>query len=346
MRLAINHVTRYKYSQPVAHGWQRLRLRPKTTHGQEILDWDMNIEGATTQVEYDDQHNNATALVALIPGTQEIAISCQGMIDTSDQAGVIGRHTGHMPLWCFLRATPLTRAGLKVRALVSNVDHDKEDRLGFLHALSEAIRNEVEYTIGVTDIDTTAEQALTLGKGVCQDHAHVFLSAGRLLDIPMRYVGGYLMMNDRVEQDAGHGWAEAYIDGLGWVGFDISNGISPDERYVRVATGCDYSEAAPVTGIAAQAGDVELEVKVAVAQGSNIQSQSQSSGGQSQSQSQGQASEGDPEDGLRSGGSGPPVQLTGGMEPPETAEAKAKGGKSKKSGKDRRSADQDQQQQQ
>jgi transglutaminase-like putative cysteine protease len=70
----------------------------------------------------------------------------------------------------------------------------------------------------------------------------------------MRYVGGYLMMDDRIDQDAGHGWAEAHVEGLGWVGFDVSNGISPDERYVRVATGCDYREAAPVTGIAVGAG--------------------------------------------------------------------------------------------
>ena len=275
----------------------------------------MKIEGATTQVEYDDQHNNATTLVAFEPGTQEIVISCDGMVDTSDKAGVIGSHMGHMPLWCFLRATPLTRAGLKVRSLVSSVDHDKEDRVGFLHALSEAIRDAVAYEIGVTDIDTTAEQALAGGAGVCQDHAHVFLSAGRLLDIPMRYVGGYLMMNDRVEQDAGHGWAEAYVDGLGWVGFDISNGISPDERYVRVATGCDYSEAAPVTGIAAQTGDVSLDVEVSVAQGANIQRQSQSQSGAGQSQSQGQsASRTAPptpaQDELRSGGSGPPQQFT------------------------------------
>src|SRR5690606_14157850 len=67
--------------------------------------------------------------------------------------------------------------------------------------------------------------------------------------MPARYVSGYLMVDDRVEQEATHAWAEAWVQGLGWVGFDVSNGISPDPRYVRVATGRDYRDSAPVTGI-------------------------------------------------------------------------------------------------
>ncbi len=57
------------------------------------------------------------------------------------------------------------------------------------------------------------------------------------------------MMSDRVEQDASHAWAEAYLDEIGWIGFDVANGISPDERYVRIATGLDYRDAAPISGL-------------------------------------------------------------------------------------------------
>jgi transglutaminase-like putative cysteine protease len=71
-------------------------------------------------------------------------------------------------------------------------------------------------------------------------------------------VGGYLMMNDRVEQEAGHAWAEIYLEPLGWVGFDASNGISPDARYVRVATGLDYLGAAPVSGMRFGKSDAQL----------------------------------------------------------------------------------------
>ncbi len=72
-------------------------------------------------------------------------------------------------------------------------------------------------------------------------------AASRLLGFPARYISGYLMMNDAIDQAASHAWAEAYVPGLGWVAFDASNGISPDERYVRMAVGRDYRDAMPVS---------------------------------------------------------------------------------------------------
>ncbi len=275
MRLSIEHTTRYDFAHATVHGLQRLRLTPKNTHGQDVIAWNMALEGAHFEVEYDDHHFNRTTLVSLTPGVRVVSVTCSGMVDTADKAGIIGQHAGHMPLWTFLRPTALTRAGLKIRALVAGVDADRANKLDFMHALSAAVRDAVQYTTGATDVNTTAEQALTGGHGVCQDQAHVLISAGRLIDVPMRYVSGYLMMNDRIEQDAGHGWVEAHLDGLGWVGFDVSNGISPDERYVRVATGRDYREAAPVTGMAVGAGAVELRVELSVEQQQSGQQQQQ-----------------------------------------------------------------------
>ena len=117
-------------------------------------------------------------------------------------------------------------------------------------------------------IDTTAEEALTLGDGgVCQDHANIFISAARLSGLPARYVSGYLMMNDRVDQDATHAWAEACMSNdLGWVGFDVSNGVSPDERYVRIAVGRDARDAAPIDGLRMGSADEKLIVSLQVQQ--------------------------------------------------------------------------------
>lgn len=264
MILTVTHTTRYVFAGKVSHGLQRLRLRPKSTHGQEVLDWRMDLTGARCEAQYEDQHHNRIDLVSIEPGTPEVAVTCHGTVSTIDNNGVTGLHSGHVPLWCFTRPTDLTRPGDGVRQLVASLDADRADMLGYLHALSHAVAARVEYVPGATHAATTAERALSAGKGVCQDHAHIFISAGRLLDIPMRYVGGYLKMDGRVEQEAGHGWAEAHISGLGWVGFDISNGISPDERYIRVASGCDYGEAAPVTGIATGAGETRLAVHLSV----------------------------------------------------------------------------------
>ena len=161
---------------------------------------------------------------------------------------LVGSHGGFAPLWLLRRPTDLTRAGNNVRKLAKAVGTEDDD-LARLHRLSAAIIEEVHYETGSTHAATTAEEALDNGSGVCQDHAHIFIAAARTMGYPARYVSGYLMMNDRIDQDASHAWAEAHVDGVGWVGFDVSNGISPDERYVRVATGLDYTEAAPISGL-------------------------------------------------------------------------------------------------
>lgn len=179
---------------------------------------------------------------------------------------MVGRHTGALPLWAFLHQTPRTQPGPRLRALLAGLAARQEAPLPLLHALSEAVLGAIAYEPGQTDVATTAEEALSAGRGVCQDHAHVLIGAARALGIPARYVSGYLLMNDRTEQEAGHGWAEAHVDGLGWTGFDVANAISPDAGYVRVASGRDYAEAAPVTGISFGASDSLLSVSLAVEQ--------------------------------------------------------------------------------
>lgn len=266
MRLSIRHTTHYRFAEPVAHGLQRLRLTPKATHGQTILGWSMSYDGAKLELEYDDQNINHCTLISVLPGVREVEIRCEGLVETQDNAGVMGSHSGHLPLWSFLSQTTRTRPGARMRSLVASVRRSDGDTLAVLHSLSDAIRGAVRYETGATNVETTAEESFAEGLGVCQDHAHIFIGGARALDIPARYVSGYLMMNDRVEQEATHAWAEAHVDGLGWVGFDISNGISPDTRYVRVATGRDYSEAAPVTGISFGARAEELRVALAVEQ--------------------------------------------------------------------------------
>ncbi|MEO6041267.1 MAG: transglutaminase family protein [Croceibacterium sp.] len=264
MRLSIRHTTRYRFNEPVAHGLQRLRLTPKATQGQAVLDWTMEYQGARAELEYDDQNFNHVTLVSVIEGVQEVVITSRGTVRTEDQAGVIGHHSGHLPLWAFLGHTELTRPGPRIKQLIAGVKRSGEGMVPTLHNLSDAIRDQIAYEVGWTTVDTPAEAAVVAARGVCQDHAHVFIAAARSLEIPARYVSGYLMMDDRIEQEASHAWAEAWVQGLGWVGFDISNGISPDPRYVRVATGRDYRDAAPVTGISFGAVAEQLSVDLAV----------------------------------------------------------------------------------
>ena len=281
LTLSIRHSTHYAFAEPVIHALQRLRLTPKETQGQRIIEWQMRFDNADAELQYDDQHFNHVTLIGVHPGAREVTVMCEGVVETEDNAGVIGHHSGHLPLWSFLRQTPLTRPGTKLRGLLRDVPaSDTRKPLDFLHALSQVIRERVAYETGRTQATTTAEEAVGQGAGVCQDHAHIFIGAARASGIPARYISGYLMMDDRIEQEATHAWAEAHVEGLGWVGFDVSNGISPDPRYVRVATGSDYRDAAPITGMSVGSAEEVLTVGVAVESQPTGQSQSQIQGTQ------------------------------------------------------------------
>lgn len=265
MRLRISHTTTYDYEQPVSYALQQVRLTPKSHGAQTVLRWSTEVTGGQWQLGFDDAHRNRVDLISFDPGTQHVSVHCEGEVELRESHGVTGLHAGYMPLWMFDRVTPLTRGGALCRKLVQALDAPRET-LPRLHALSAAIRETVTYETGVSEIAWSAEDVLAAGHGVCQDHAHVFIACARSMGVPARYVSGYLMMDDRIAQDATHAWAEAHVPELGWVGFDVSNGISPDTRYVRVATGLDYSEAAPVSGTRYGAGGERLTVAVEVQQ--------------------------------------------------------------------------------
>ena len=104
----------------------------------------------------------------------------------------------------------------------------------------------------------------------CQDFAHVFVAAARTLGIPARYVSGYFLRTDTIDQEAGHAWAEAHVPDLGWIGFDPAQGLCTTDRYVRIAIGADGNDAAPVRGARVGGLDESLSVAIQVQQGRTI----------------------------------------------------------------------------
>lgn len=248
MLLNIRHVSHYSYEHPVPYAVQRLRLRPPTVPGQKVIDWDVKLEGGEPEVSYIDGFGNKTDLVQHQRHVTEIVITASGRVEVEDRAGVLGPVYGLAPLWLFERETELTTSGERLRTLADSLS-GRNDRLSLLHELMNTVHASISYIPGTTSVSTDAESALAAGQGVCQDHAHIFLSLARLLGIPARYVSGYLMMEGVEDQTASHAWAEAHIDGLGWVGFDAANNICPNDRYVRLATGLDYRDAAPISGV-------------------------------------------------------------------------------------------------
>ena len=246
MRLKISHMTEYSYEEPVEFALQRLRLTPKDCPGQRVIQWQSLVSGAGHEAAYDDHFGNRVELVSVTGGERTIRIMASGEVETEERNGVFGPHIGFVPLWLFRRETHLTRPGKLIRDLAKSIEGDGE--LAKMHALMAAVGDAVSYKEGVTTSETTAEEALEGGAGVCQDHSQIFISAARVMGLPARYISGY-MLDGNESGAASHAWAEAHVNGLGWVGFDATNCVCPDERYVRVASGLDYADTAPVSGM-------------------------------------------------------------------------------------------------
>ena len=273
MRLKISHVTEYHYDDPVQYSLQRLRLTPKSQPGQTVRNWKTTVQGAHVEAGYTDHFGNHVDLVSTNAEQVSIRIVAEGEVETEDRAGVYGPHQGFVPLWLYLRETPLTKPGKLVRELAKAANGDNE--LARIHALMGMLHETVAYRPGETASDMPAEQALEKKQGVCQDHAHILISAARHLGIPARYVSGYLLMDDP-EQTASHAWAEVHLQGLGWVGFDAAKKICPDESYIRLSTGLDYKDAAPVSGMVMGKAAETMNVSIKVEAAGQSQSQSQS----------------------------------------------------------------------
>lgn len=266
--LSIRHVTTYSYDEPVYYALQQLRLTPRATAGQVVRDWTCTVRGGTKQLSFTDSYRNSVELVLLGDGVTEVEIECAGVVEVEDRHGVVGKHRGFAPLWLYLEETALTSAGSNIGQLAARLKQDcaDMDEVALLHVLSAEVLGLVKYEIGQTDASTTAEGAMTAGHGVCQDHAHIMISVARQLGMPARYVSGYLLMDGQTQQDASHAWCEVWTKGLGWIGFDVSNGICPDARYVRVGVGRDYADAAPIRGVRQGNGAENLHVSLQVQQ--------------------------------------------------------------------------------
>jgi transglutaminase-like putative cysteine protease len=264
MRIEIRHTTTYRYPAGTRYAIQSLRLTPPSCESQQILDWNIDAPGIESAAVFRDGFGNLVHLAAVAESDDQTIIEAGGTVETLDTSGIVRGTAERVPLRVFLRETPHTMPNEAIRELARSLPG--VDPLDRLHALMHAVREAVRYEVGATDAHTSAADALADGRGVCQDHAHLFSSAARVLSIPARYVNGYYLAGEEVVAEAHHAWAEAWVGGLGWVGFDPANGVCPTEHYVRLAVGLDARSAAPIRGIRRGGTGATLDVRVEVQQ--------------------------------------------------------------------------------
>ncbi len=247
MLIRVDHATRYRYDRAPRFVIQVLRKTPRSCDRQHVRRWriDTDVDARIRQSE--DAFGNIIHAIYTEKPVDSLTVSVSGEVETGDSSGLLDGWPERQPPLVYLRTTPLTAPDEAIRQFAAEIAGG--DRLDMLHALMSAIHARIGFDTGATGVAHTAAEAFALGRGVCQDHAHVFVAAARCLGVPARYVSGHLRRADgETEQEAAHAWAEALVDGLGWVGFDAANGVCPDESYVRIASALDYLGAAPVRG--------------------------------------------------------------------------------------------------
>ncbi len=264
MLLKVDHVTHYSYDRPVRGVAQSHRLTPSLFDGQTTTEWSVTVTDGTRGGAFRDGAGDWVEGWTVKGPVGSIEVRVAGLVQTADLAGVLRGHRETVPPDCYLRETLATQADVGLHKL-AHAATGAADALTAAHALSQAVSDAIAYRPGATHGKTTAAEALAQGEGVCQDHAQVLCAIARLVALPARYVSGYLFAtSDGVPHEAAHAWAEIFLPGLGWTGFDPANRCCPDDRYIRLGSGLDAQDAAPIRGSARSAGKESLTVQVAV----------------------------------------------------------------------------------
>jgi len=265
MQLAIRHDTVYRYEAPVHYSIQQLRLSPLTTPAQIVTQWLVDAPGKLEAGR--DAYGNALMTLVLTRPHKEIRLRVRGEVETVPLVdGRLPEGEGPIPMQHFTSSTRLTEAD----AVLADFAHSLpalDDAAALLDAAAR-VTERVRYEAGVTDVTHSAADAFALGRGVCQDHAHVMLALCRARGVPARYVSGYVDPGD-VPEMASHAWVDVWLDD-GWVTVDVTHACFASEKYCRIAVGRDYEAAAPVRGRRvggmSETMDVSVEVSAQASQ--------------------------------------------------------------------------------
>lgn len=276
MRISIRHQLSTTAPAGSANAVLHLLLSAQSGPTQSVESWSVQMAGIEAAGRFTDAYGNGAHLVNQRQPEGELVVTVAGVVSTVDRHGVYGRGgPGPVPA-LFKRITPLTKAPV---SLYGRFRGSKDSRLDVLHALmgrvsevlgspekaqsqsqSQGGQSQSQSMGGVNSADGE-KAAPDLPRPPATDYAHAFIGAARALDIPARYITGYLV-GDEDEPAAFHAWAEAYDEALGWVGFDAMLGLCPTDRHVRLAVGLDGLSAQPLRAVPAGEGPREVSVSV------------------------------------------------------------------------------------
>lgn len=283
----ITHRTAYAYSSDVSVSHHVARLTPRTLPFQNCLEHRFTFDpNAATTTHRDDYFGNRTSFFSIARAHRNLVITAQSRVEVLARECPTGRET--IP-WEMAR-TGLSAEGQVmssdvreftfpstfVRRLNGLADYAREsflpDRpmLDAVLDLTRRIHSDFAFDSKATTVATPLEQVIQNRRGVCQDFAHFQIGCLRALDLPARYVSGYLETlpppgaPKLAGSDASHAWVQVFIPPVGWVDVDPTNNVIPTDRHITVAWGRDFDDVSPIRGVIVGGGKHELSVAVDV----------------------------------------------------------------------------------
>ncbi len=277
MRYDVEHRTHYRYPKNARGCVLMLCLQPVSGPGQKVLEFEIDTEPAAPLSPERDGFGNRRHVLNVHRRHRELTVTSrfQAELDPRPQPEAVGdwdevRSWSRLPeYWHFVQPSRLARPSPALEDLVrrKRLEPD-DDPMATMQRLSDRIHGSFDYHPGATSAHSPIEHVLESGRGVCQDFAHVMIAIARSWGVPSRYVSGYLhatgLSGEQTVATGSHAWVECRLPGAGWVGFDPTNATFSDERHIRVATGRDYADVSPTSGVFQGSGDAEIEVDVIV----------------------------------------------------------------------------------
>jgi transglutaminase-like putative cysteine protease len=273
----IQHVTTYTYDGPVRDSANQVILYPIQDDFQEVIKHDIKITGdPLVDVHIDYYGNEVGSFTHTTPHTK-LEITSRMLVNTKhrmypmddmfagQQWNDLYRLNHQVAFIDFLRQEYFE--GLdELKALIEAQKIPNETPYQLAMRFCKYVYENFDYIKGVTTVETTLDEIWKLKAGVCQDFAHILMEMLRLVNIPARYVSGYICSSKATMRGEGatHAWAEAYIPNYGWLGLDPTNNIIANENHVRLAVGRNFSDCSPVKGVYKGAAGHTLDVAVSV----------------------------------------------------------------------------------
>jgi transglutaminase-like putative cysteine protease len=276
MRICVAQESLYRYEPPATGVIQALRLTPRNHDGQYVVGWRVAVAADCRLDSHEDAFGNIVHAFSVTGQLAELRVSLEGEVETQDTAGVVRGAVERFPPALFRRETALTLPDDAIRAYAvqfPQLGGPDDNPLGVLHSLLTQVHQDIACAPAWGDGDAApAAETLARRDGDSRALAHLFIATARAIGFSARYVSGYCGIGDdaaaagSVTAGTRHSWAEAFVPGFGWVGFDPAHCLCVTDLHIRVAVGLDHRDAAPVRGAHFGGAREELDVKLSFSQ--------------------------------------------------------------------------------